>query len=135
MGHGHFASGLLSSLELIAGTQERITALDFIESMSSEELEEQLRQSLKDKTEVLILCDLLGGTPFKVASLQAYQKEEQEIQVIAGTNLPLLLNVALSYHQRDDDLIEKLTADACKGIVSAKNLLSKSSANDWEDGI
>ena len=37
-GHGHFPTGLLSAVSLVAGKPEKVEAVDFTEGMSSEEL-------------------------------------------------------------------------------------------------
>ena len=43
-GHGHFPTGLLSAVSLVAGKPEKVEAVDFTEGMSSEELKGQLRK-------------------------------------------------------------------------------------------
>lgn len=65
MGHGHFASGIVSSLELIAGQQEKVTAIDFTAEMTAADVQDQLSRALIPEEETLVLCDLLGGTPLK----------------------------------------------------------------------
>lgn len=135
LGHGHFASGLQSSLNLIAGHQEHVTAIDFIGTMSSEQLDVQLRECVKDKSDVLILCDLLGGTPFKLATMLSYRLVGKNIQVLSGTNLTMLLEAALSADSLNDQFIDNVRATACQGIVSAKDLLAPSKNKSWEDGI
>lgn len=65
IGHGHFASGIVSSLELIAGKQEGITAIDFTAEMTAADVHEHLSAVLQPKAQALVLCDLLGGTPLR----------------------------------------------------------------------
>ena len=69
-GHGHFPTGLLSAVSLVAGKPEKVEAVDFTEGMSSEELKGQLREAAGrlDEKEILILADLTGGTPFNMAA-------------------------------------------------------------------
>ena len=74
-GHGNFASGLTSSLKLIAGERELTKALD----------------ELKDCEGVLVLSDLGGGSPFKTAVMVGYPRGN--VEVVAGTNLPMLIEV------------------------------------------
>lgn len=68
VGHGHFATGIYSSLQLIAGNQENVEAIDFVEGMSADELKQKILLAISNEEEVLILSDLLGGSPFKVSS-------------------------------------------------------------------
>ncbi|CQR24012.1 PTS system sugar-specific transporter subunit EII [Streptococcus varani] len=133
LGHGHCASGYLSSLEMIAGKQEHVEAIDFSDSMTSQELEEKLEVSLVNEDEVLILCDLLGGTPFKLAAARALRSETQTIEAISGLNLSMLLEVALGVTSLGDDAVEKVIFSAKSGIMSAKDLF-KPSAEAEEDG-
>ena len=42
-GHGNFASGLLSTLKLIAGEQENVIGIDFIDGQGSAELKNNIK--------------------------------------------------------------------------------------------
>ena len=70
-GHGHFATGLTSSVELIGGKPEHYHAVDFVQEDSTDDLEKKLEAafaSLKDCTDgILVFTDLVGGSPFKVS--------------------------------------------------------------------
>ncbi|MEQ5993577.1 PTS fructose transporter subunit IIA [Enterococcus faecalis] len=113
-GHGHFATGILSALELISGKQEMIYAVDFEEGMSGDELGTKLYQavSLFDKaTAVVLFTDLKGGTPFNQAFLLC--QDNDRLAVVAGTNLGMLL--ASSFDQRSTLLNEFLTNAQLQG--------------------
>ena len=91
-GHGNFASGLTSSLKLIAGEPKNYVAVDFLESYSVDDLERELTKALdelKDCEGVLVLSDLGGGSPFKTAVMVGYPRGN--VEVVAGTNLPMLI--------------------------------------------
>ena len=67
-GHGNFASGLRTSLKLIAGEASNIEYVDFIETDSTESLMDKYLNSLKNLDNcdsILALSDLAGGSPFK----------------------------------------------------------------------
>ena len=69
-GHGHFATGLGSSLRLITGMTENIAYVDFEADHSTETLTENISKALdelKGCDGVLVLSDLAGGSPFKSA--------------------------------------------------------------------
>ena len=96
-GHGHFATGMFSALELIAGAQTNIVCVDFKSDHSIEDLKENLIKgfdSLKDCDGVLVLSDLPGGSPFQTSVELKYERPDQVIEVISGTNLPLLVSCA-----------------------------------------
>ena len=96
-GHGHFATGLGSSLKLITGLTENIELVDFEEGHSIEVLADNLNKALDNLKEcdgVLVLSDLAGGSPFKTAVECKYARPDQTVEVIAGTNLPMLIEGA-----------------------------------------
>ncbi|MEG1474553.1 MAG: PTS galactosamine/N-acetylgalactosamine transporter subunit IIA [Longicatena sp.] len=96
-GHGNFASGLTSSLNLIAGETENYVAVDFLADYSVEDLERELTkafETLKDCEGVLVLSDLGGGSPFKTAVTIGYPMGN--VEVLAGTNLPMLIEVNMA---------------------------------------
>ena len=69
-GHGHFATGLGSALQLIAGTADNLAFVDFEADHSTETLTNNLSNALdglKGCDGVLVLADLAGGSPFKAA--------------------------------------------------------------------
>ncbi|MGP2425032.1 PTS galactosamine/N-acetylgalactosamine transporter subunit IIA [Yersinia sp. 2538 StPb PI] len=95
-GHGGFATGLEKAMKQILGEQQQVIAIDFPESSSTALLTAQFEEALAnldEKEGLIFLTDLLGGTPFRVASTLAMQKAERE--VITGVNLQLLLEMVL----------------------------------------
>lgn len=95
-GHGGFASGLEKAMKQILGEQEQFVAIDFPETSTTALLTSQLEQaigSLDGGQDIIFLTDLLGGTPFRVASTMAMEKPGWE--VITGTNLQLLLEMVM----------------------------------------
>ena len=97
-GHGTFATGITSGLKLLAGEPENYEAVDFLPEDSIELLTEKLEAAISrlDPCEgILILADLAGGSPFNVA-LRLKLGSAREIEVIGGTNLPVLLDSYMS---------------------------------------
>lgn len=95
-GHGGFASGMEKAMKQILGEQTQFIAIDFPETSTTALLTSQLEHAvntLDSEDDLVFLTDLLGGTPFRVASTLAMQKPGRE--VITGTNLQLLLEMVL----------------------------------------
>lgn len=102
-GHGEFATGLNSAIELIAGKQEAFELVNFPEGDGLEELTAHLEEAmnnLKDSEGIIVLSDLAGGSPFKTAVEVSLNKEN--VHVIAGTNLAMLAELALTRKFVDD---------------------------------
>lgn len=138
-GHGHFATGLNSSLELIAGKQPNVALVDFEADHSVETLKENLANaldSLKECDGVLVLSDLPGGSPFKTAVELKYERLDQPIEVISGTNLPLLVASATmtSVFTSPLDLAEAMIPEGKDSIIRFE-LAPIVQEDEDEDGI
>lgn len=96
-GHGNFGTGLTSALNLIAGEQENYTAIDFVQEWGVDELRAALTKAMDDMKDcdgILVLSDLPGGSPFKTAVEVGFPRGN--VQVIAGTNLPMLVEISMA---------------------------------------
>ncbi|HEM3214119.1 PTS sugar transporter subunit IIA [Streptococcus suis] len=140
--HGQFASGILTSLKLIAGEVENIEAIDFSEGMSAQELKARIKSAILGEREVLILTDLLGGTPFKVSVELAAEQKEQNVVVLSGLNLAMILEANFSRLTDDlEQLVSKMITTSKDGIVDSVSLLAEDNHDEeldeelFEDGI
>lgn len=135
-GHGNFASGMLSALKLIAGKQEHIYGLDFVESFSTEELKEKLQKMIESVgNEILIATDLAGGSPYNVAVTLMSELTDKKIRVVAGVNFPMILSGAFAEKDVDLDTFVKTTMDAGKRGFSEFKFVSMKKHQDEGDGI
>ena len=137
-GHGHFATGLGSSLRLITGNTENIVYVDFEENHSTDTLTENLNKALdelKDCDGVLVLSDLAGGSPFKSAVECKVARPDQAIEVLAGSNLPMLTEGSMAMAAFDSplDLAQSLIETGKDYIVRFE--LTAHEDNAEEDGI
>lgn len=136
-GHGSFASGLYSSLELIAGKQTDIVPVDFKSNDSTEILTTNLHNAIKKLAKcdnILVLTDLIGGSPFKEAILIKMQSTKR-MEVLSGTNLGMLLETALkrAYEKDINHLIDTVISSGKKQII--KYEFKKTNDEEITDGI
>lgn len=137
-GHGSFAPGLAGALEMIAGKVDYFEVVPFTENMAVSAFEEKLTQTVKKMRDqcqgVLIFTDLLGGTPFKAAMLTA--QAISDVEVLTGTNLPMLIEVVGSYSvgKTLPQLIQTACETGSNGISHAKLILAKDTG-EQEEGI
>ena len=110
MGHGHFASGITSSLELIMGSQPDYEALDFPAESDKEDLKKRLNtvlERLERNEQIIILADLFSGTPFNVA--MEIVTEKPNLKLYYGLNLGMLMElISRRMFQGDAELSEGL---------------------------
>ncbi|URL02590.1 PTS sugar transporter subunit IIA [Avibacterium sp. 20-126] len=115
-GHINFASGMRSAVEAIVGQQPQLEFVDFLESMTTDDLEAQLL-SAKARVDsgdgVLFLVDLYGGSPCNRAI--NILLNDQNVEVIAGTNLSMIVNAAL---EREEFSLKELTECLARGEFS-----------------
>ncbi len=137
-GHGHFATGLGSSLKLITGNTENIVYVDFEADHSTDTLTENINKGLdelKDCDGVLVLSDLAGGSPFKSAVECKVARPDQAIEVLAGSNLPMLIEGSMAMAAFDSplDMAQSLIETGKDYIVRFE--LTAHEDNAEEDGI
>ena len=137
-GHGHFATGLGSSLKLITGNTENIVYVDFEADHSTDTLTENINKGLdelKDCDGVLVISDLAGGSPFKSAVECIVARPDQAIEVLAGSNLPMLIEGSMAMAAFDSplDMAQSLIETGKEYIVRFE--LTAHEDNAEEDGI
>lgn len=121
--HGAFAAGALSCAEMLMGKQDGIAILAIQQESNIEQIRQQLLrdyQRLNQGQGVLILVDLMGGTPCNLASELALI--QQDIMIYCGFNIPVLLEVLnnreLSFQQLRD-LIDEVYPQSCFNVNPA----------------
>lgn len=141
VGHGSFSKGFESSIELIAGKQELYVSLEFPQEMNPDTLGENIREAVEtfknEGHDVLIFTDLLGATPFKYSV--EISVEHENVKVLAGTNLAMLLEATLMRHSVDNfaDFANSLVATGSSqvGIFDLEALNVDDQEIDDEGGI
>lgn len=102
-GHGNFASGITSMLDLVVGKPDHYEYIDFLQGESWEALEEDYMgklDKLKDCDKIVIMTDITGGSPFK--SAVTFVVSDDRLSVISGTNVPMLVELIFGRMNSDD---------------------------------
>ncbi len=109
-GHGRFATGVTSALELVLGKQECFEAVDFPDGETKTELEQHMDEALgrlAGAEHILAFCDILSGSPFNTLIDRAMRRGG--ITVYYGTNVGMLLDTTLN--RNFGSSLKELTAD------------------------
>ncbi len=112
--HGKFAEGILDTARMLFGDPEQTACVSLVEGMAPEEFQANLTaaiDSVNTGDGVIVLCDLLGGTPSNRAALLL-----SSVDVISGINLALLIEL-LGQRLTGDIDIPSLIDTAKQGIV------------------
>ena len=120
--HGTFAPGLKSVLAMLAGGErEDVISVGLEDGMSADTFAENFRNAIsgiKSEDEIILLGDIIGGSPMTNALEQISKKglEEQTV-VFGGMNLAMALTATL---MKDD--VDMLLSDII-GYESQKQKL------------
>src|SRR5690349_6336015 len=91
--HGRLTSELIVAMEHVIGPQERIELICIGPDDDMESRRDDIAAAIANVDEgggVIILTDLFGGTP---SNLAISLMKSDEIEVIAGVNLPMLIRL------------------------------------------
>lgn len=118
--HGKFSEEILKSAELIVGKQEKILTLGLQHGDSVEMLGDKVKESietLEDGDGVLVLVDLMGGSPYNVVALNSSKLSDINFRCITGVNLPMLLEaITMREIYELDDLANHCIETGLTGI-------------------
>jgi mannose/fructose/sorbose-specific phosphotransferase system IIA component len=118
-GHGTLPAALLAATEMICGPIADVAAVGLAPTESPDHYADGLRAAIgRDSRRVLVLCDLLGGTPFNVAS--AIARRSPRVVCISGVSLGIAVEAALADRDLDDALVEHLLEVGRGGIVETE---------------
>lgn len=127
--HGQFSSGIKSSLDMIVGNSDVhvINAYEHGNKSIEEDLTHMLTKILPGD-ELIIFTDLMGGS---VTNQVVRFMPGKNVHIVAGVNLPLLLEVLLADKSIPiAEVIGNAISNARDQIIYVNNVLKKEKHND-----
>ena len=100
--HGELGRALIGAMEMIVGAQPLIAALSLQIADSLEDATSRLQVALDSADEgdgVLVLTDMLGGTPSNICL--ALIGGPRPVEVVSGASLPMLLKAVQARRESD----------------------------------
>lgn len=102
--HGHMASGIKSSLDILIGNTEKITVFDaYVDERNVKDVLEGFYETVSADDEVLLLSDLYGGS---VNQVMFTFLNRPNTRLVSGVNLALVLELAIKETVSDSELEE-----------------------------
>lgn len=125
--HGRMASGVKSTLEIIAGHFDNLTAIDaYVDSKNIVELVNDYFANISTNEQLIMLSDIENGS---ANQLLFKHLERSNTFLITGVNLPLVLQLALfDKPELKESELEKAIDEAKKSIKLFKDI-----ENDEQD--
>ncbi|CAM4254828.1 PTS sugar transporter subunit IIA [Weissella hellenica] len=109
--HGKLAEGLVSALSFITGTTENVSIVE-LDEMGIDNFRQRLHHKFNETSHSLIvLTDLKGGTPYN-ESFVYYLEHSEDIRVVSGVNLPMLIELATQVTSLND--LDQAVTIACE---------------------
>ena len=118
--HGELADAFVSAAQLICGVLHDLHAVGLRPDDSPESFAERLSTVAGGDGPLLILTDLVGGTPHNVALTIA--RRLPAATVISGVNLAVLVEAATSTDALDPAMVERLVALGRGALSDASTL-------------
>ncbi|OGP72137.1 MAG: hypothetical protein A2W09_02685 [Deltaproteobacteria bacterium RBG_16_50_11] len=124
--HGRLADALISSVQSLIGDLQKVRGVSVWPKDNVEEVKDRIRKSvaeLNDGNGVMILTDILGGTP---TNLSLPFLEDEKVEVVTGVNMPMLLTLSSYRNGRSLKEIGTLAKKSGRqSIILAKEVLNR----------
>lgn len=123
--HGVFCEELIRSAQMVFGELPDVTPVPLKGDMSPEDFEADLRAVCAAyDNNVIVLCDIFSGTPFRVAAMLT--QELPEMLLLTGVNMPMLINAAeLRNMVGKEELASQLVEESKESIVDVIKALNE----------
>lgn len=123
--HGPFAQGALECAQMLMGQQQDIKVISVLVDSNIDNLRQQIAesyQSLNKGDGVIILVDIMGGTPCNLAGELLIQ--HGDVLLFSGFNIPVLLEVLNNREGSLNDVksaIEEVFPQSCVDVAQVLN--------------
>lgn len=127
IGHGRFAEGIKSAAQIIVGDLSEVTFINtYVDDI---DFHVELDKYFSNNTNILVLTDLFGGS-VNQAIMQYITKEN--IEIITGVNIPLVLEILLSNITGKNLDIREIVSNAKEQIMFVNDVLENSNNDEGE---
>ena len=129
--HGYFAKGLKMSTEFIMGKRSDLFAICAY-TPECKDFPKAVQTIINNnKGDIVFGTDIAGGSVN--TDLQKIVASSDRLHLVAGINLPFLLQFLTSNETNVSDVINKSIEAAKEGIVNFDNLNTETSTNALDD--
>lgn len=126
--HGYFAQEALKSAEMIVGEQSKnkVRALSMTLGIDLNQFKEKIQKVVDEfgvERNILIITDLMGGTPNNASVYSLISNNN--VQVISGLNLPVLIEAFTNEHMNLNELKEHLIEVGKSSFIDMEKYINK----------
>lgn len=123
--HGPFAQGALECAQMLMGEQKNIHIISILVDSNIDMLRQKMQSSysqLNQGNGVIILVDIMGGTPCNLASELLISHDD--VLLFCGFNIPVLLEVLNSREGTLNDVKQAIEDIFPQSCIDIKQLLN-----------
>lgn len=132
--HGQFAEGLANALSMLAGQRKEVIAVGLKDGKTADEFAEVFSQAIQHiiaEDEIILLADLIGGSPLTTAmNVIADKGLTNQTTVIGGMNLPLALTTVLMKDAFDKEALVEQVLNEAQGALKEFKIVSDDEDDD-----
>lgn len=130
--HGHLASGIRSSIEILTGMADMVEAVDcYVDDSDFTPRIQAFIDSVGPEDEAIIFTDIYGGSVFQKVVLM--EPEKRGIVHVTGMNLGLVIEALLGAEPVTADSI-KQSVELARASMQVVEPPSKTADNEGSDG-
>lgn len=130
--HGHLASGIRSSIEILTGMADMVEAVDcYVDDSDFTPRIQAFIDSVGPEDEAIIFTDIYGGSVFQKVVLM--EPEKRGIVHVTGMNLGLVIEALLGAEAVTADSI-KQSVELARATMQVVEPPSKAADNEGPDG-
>lgn len=128
--HGHLASGLKSSIDVLLGGCDRLTVFDaYVDERSLEEVLNAFYREVGPDDQVILMSDMYGGS---VNSIMYTFLDRPQTTLIAGVNLALVIGLVINDREMSREEIEDVVRQSREALRVVELDQNAQSAEDEE---
>lgn len=124
--HGRYAEGAMNCIEMVVGRQDNVEIISVTPEKGPEKVRQEVEEALKrldTSLGVLAFVDIIGGTPCN--TLTRCVLEREDIQLYAGFNMPVLIELFMNREQVLATAVEERLVNAFHASFSNINKMLK----------
>ena len=110
-GHAQFASGMVNAAVMLLGDDIKIIGIDY-DGGDTKELTERIINAVnafEKSVSVFILCDIMGGTPYRTAATAT--RECENVLLLYGANLDMVMDLCMRNYDNEIPESKELAAE------------------------
>ena len=112
--HGHLASGISSSLDILLGAHERLTYFDaYVDEGSLNDALDDFFAEAEAEDQVILLSDMYGGS---VNSTMYTYLNRPNTTLVAGVNLALVIGLVILEEHITREMLEQIVEQSREAI-------------------